>query len=277
MTAKRAAARAIGLILLIASVSCDPPDADVLKGDLTKVSALDCPSALAAARKSGMPAPLLVLIEPDIWKMVVGSDTPAFALYEDGRTIYRTRSGYESVTLDPEELTKFLKSLDLRSVAGLAGGYIATERTHQRQTFLLIYTGQDPVFISVYGAFEQHQNRAKLPPEIAALRDKLLSFGDDRASQWLPEDIEVMIWPYDYAPEPSIVWPERWPDLDAPTTRKRGDSFSLYVPSAEFEPLKAFLASRREKGAVEIAGKKWAASFRMPFPHERLWMTPKGC
>jgi hypothetical protein len=86
-----------------------------------------------------------------------------------------------------------------------------------------------------------------------------------------------MIWPYDYAPEPSIAWPKRWPGLDAPTTLKRAESFSLFVPSAEFESLHAFLAGRQEKGAVEIGGKKWAASLRLPFPHEDLWMPPREC
>lgn len=271
--------RMIGLGMLTAcTLSCSPAVDETLKGDATQVAAFECPSAFAAARKSGVPAPVLILLEPDPWAMVIGSDSPAFALYQDGQAIYRTRGGYKSVRLSPKKQKKFLESLRLGELSRLAGGYRATEWTDQPQTFLLFYGGDRPVFISVYGSWEEESVRARLPSEIAALRDKLRAFEDGRASQWLPDNIEVMIWPYEYAPEPSIAWPNRWPGLDAPTTRRRGeDSFSLYVPSADYGPLTTFLASRRPRGAVEIGGKKWAASLRLPFPHEALWMAPKGC
>jgi hypothetical protein len=77
-----------------------------------------------------------------------------------------------------------------------------------------------------------------------------------------------MIWAYDYAPEKSIVWPEKWPDINSNSTRKRGDSYSIYLPYSEKGNYKEFIATRSEKGAVEINGKKWAVSTRIPFPHE---------
>jgi hypothetical protein len=275
--AMKGSVRAIGLVALVALGGCDFP-ASRLKGDLTRVEALNCPAALAAARKSEVPAPVLILLERNPWAMVIGADTPAFALYEDGRAIFRAGDGYRSVKLSPGELDRFLDALEPGSLDRLAGGYTATEWTDQPHNLLLLYGGKQPVIISVYGSFDDKEVRAKLPPEIGALRDKLISFTDARASQWLPETVEVVIWPYEYAPEPSIVWPKRWPGLDAPTTQNRGESgFSLYVPSAEIEPLKAFLGSRKEKGAVEIGGKKWSASLRLPFPHERLWMAPEPC
>jgi hypothetical protein len=272
------ALRAIGLAALIAlSASCRPFGTQVLKGDPAWAAALACPSGLAAARKSGIPAPAVILLESDPWAMVIGSDSPAFALYEDGRAIYRTRSGYVSVKLEPGDLHKFMDSLEPGSLAGLSGGYTATESTDQPRTWLFVYAGKQPAFVTVYGSLDDEEVRAKLPPQIVAFRDKLRSFRDARASKWLPETIEVMVWPYENAPEPSIVWPKRWPGLDAPTTRKRREGISLYVPSYDFEPLKSFLATRRPTGAVEIGGKKWAASYRLPFPHEQLWMALDDC
>ena len=35
-----------------------------------------------------------------------------------------------------------------------------------------------------------------------------------------------------------------------------------------YEDFKIFIATRNQKGAVEINGKKWAVSSRVPFPHE---------
>ena len=56
--------------------------------------------------------------------------------------------------------------------------------------------------------------------------------------------------------------------------RRRGrGSYSLYLPASELEPLRKFLASRREKQAILIDGKKWAVSCRLPFPRESEWMS----
>jgi hypothetical protein len=81
-----------------------------------------------------------------------------------------------------------------------------------------------------------------------------------------------MIWPYDYAPEPSIIWPSEWPGLQSERTIRRGESYSVYVPSADLDALRDFLRSRNERGAVEIDGAKWAVSLRTPFPGEESWM-----
>ena len=91
---------------------------------------------------------------------------------------------------------------------------------------------------------------------------------------WMPEFTEVMFWPYEYAPEESIVWPATWPDLKADTTKKRGegDSYSVFLPSARYSELRKFIATRKEKGAVLINGKKMSISYRLPFPGESRWM-----
>jgi hypothetical protein len=113
-----------------------------------------------------------------------------------------------------------------------------------------------------------------LPAEV---RDALKRIDQERTrsgTPWLPPEIEVMLWPYEYAPEASIHWPADWPGLTAASTRRRGDSFSVFVPSSKLSELLKFIASRKERGAVAIEGKKMAISFRFPFPGEQLWMAP---
>lgn len=80
-----------------------------------------------------------------------------------------------------------------------------------------------------------------------------------------------MLWPYEYAPDASIRWPMEWPGLDSPQASRRGDSYSIYLPGKSLDDLRAFLGTRREKGAVEVGGKKWAASHRYVFPSEPTW------
>jgi hypothetical protein len=80
-----------------------------------------------------------------------------------------------------------------------------------------------------------------------------------------------MIWAYDYAPDVSIHWPKDWPGIDSPSTLKRRDAYSIFLPGAEIPRLRDFLKTQKEKGAVEIGGKKWAVSVRNAFPSEPTW------
>ena len=129
-------------------------------------------------------------------------------------------------------------------------------------------------FLSVYGSLDDRQVTSRLPAPVAEAFSTIRAFESARSEPWLPAQIEVMIWPYEYAPEPSIHWNEEWPDLSAPSTIQRGNSYSLFLPSSELGTLESFLDQRNSKGAIQINGRKWAASYRIPFPREQLWMAP---
>lgn len=228
----------------------------------------------AGADTAARPAlPKIVLIERDPWAMVIGSDSPTFALYDDGKAIYLTKAGYRSVDLSTAEMAALLAGVDAPALPALARHYDAAAATDQPTEILAVYDGDKPAIISVYGSLKSPDIRKAVPAKIAAAYDRLTAFTHVGATDWLPEKIEVMIWPYDYAPEKSIVWPAGWPGLDSPDAVKRRDgAYSLFVPSAKLPELKRFLETRREKGAVEIGGKKWAVDLRLPFPGEQSWM-----
>jgi hypothetical protein len=208
--------------------------------------------------------------------MVVGSDTPAFALYSDGTVLFRRKDDYGMVKLSQTEVNALREAFSNPEFAALSVHYQATDWTDQPNNHLLLYDRKVPLYLTVYGSMNDAQVRDKLPDTVLEAFDRLRNFSAPSARPWLPEIVEVMIWPYEYAPDPSIIWPKRWPALTSPTTRKRGDSYSIFVPSSELPALRSFLAARREKGAVEIGGKKWSASIRLPFPHEELWMAPNN-
>jgi hypothetical protein len=99
------------------------------------------------------------------------------------------------------------------------------------------------------------------------------------STPWTPGYIEVMIWPYEQAPEGVVHWPHRWPGLDSPNAMKRGDSYSIFLQGSELAQLRAFLRARDEDVAVEIGGKNWAVAYRFVFPSEPVWVEafkPKG-
>jgi len=81
-----------------------------------------------------------------------------------------------------------------------------------------------------------------------------------------------MLWPYDDAPDPSINWPARWPGLESKWSTSRGtDSYSIYLPASEIDALRGLLSSRKPRGAVALADKKWAIAWRIVFPGEPVW------
>jgi hypothetical protein len=245
----------------------------LVKANQTQTAFFDRPVALAAARASQTPYPLIVMLTSNPWLMVIGSDSPTFALYSDGTVIFQTKAGFKSAKLDQKQKANLVRTFENPDLAALAGSYDASDFTDQPESALLVYGNKVPFYISVYGSLDDKSVRMKVPTVVTESLDKLRNFQASNSRAWLPNKIEVMLWPYEYALDQSIVWPQRWPNLEDPTTRKRGDSYSIYIASAELPALKSFLATKKEKGAVEIEGKKFAASIRLPFPHESLWMA----
>lgn len=227
-----------------------------------------CSDRLEAAKRGEQVRPLLVLLESDPWAMVIGSDSPRFVLYDDGVAIYRAKDGFKTAKLSQDEIGEFQQALQVDALACLVGKYEASDATDQPTESIFIGRGGKLAQISVYGV----PASSGVPVEIASAYDKLVKFDHSDARPWIPEKVEVMIWSYEYAPEASIIWPKKWPSFDGSDVVKRGDSYSIFIPAAEYPELVKFLQTRKEKGAVEIGGKKWAADIRFPFPEEDRWM-----
>jgi len=233
-------------------------------------------SALLPSGVLGRPAvgrkALLVLLETNPWLMVVGSDSPRFALYDDGLAIFRAGDGFKSVSLSDAEMSALLDRVDAPALVPLAKRYEVSSATDQPTEILAMFVEGKRSIIDIYGPLKSLDTGSSVPEKIMSAYRQLTTFDHPRAQSWLPDKIEVMIWPYDYAPQASIIWPKGWPGIDDANTVKRGDSYSLFVPSSHYAALTAFLRTRKEKGAVEIGGKKWAAAIRFPFPNEASWM-----
>lgn len=268
----------LAALCLVSCSAAEPPKVErrEILPQRDRVAFFERPCTLAAAMQSDKPSPLVVLLDNDPWASVMGSDSPTFALYEDGTVIQKSTNGFITTRLANPEMNQLLDRLDLPSLSRSYGRFDAADATDQPEQNLLIYRTSSPVFVSVYGSLKDKVVRAKIPLEVIDAYDMLAQFKHPKSRAWLPENIEVMIWPYEYAPEPSLKWPQEWPGLsDAETVRRGGDSFSIFMPSAKLADLRAFFKRRNERGAFEIDGQKWSASIRFPFPHEKLWMAPQ--
>ncbi len=223
--------------------------------------------------------PKVVFVEHDPWAMVVGSDSPSFVIYEDGLVIFRNSNpkgpAYLQENFSKRELKAFLRLLPAESDwANLKDHYELADGTDQPDNVLSVWEGGRMKRIQIYGAIRRNMELLEgLPKPLQNVMKKIINFDVKRARLWVPGKIELMIWPYEYAPEKSLNWPEGWPDLKSPETKKRGENgYSLFIDMGRAKELDGLLGQLKEKQALLINAKKWAVSYRMPFPGESAWM-----
>jgi hypothetical protein len=250
---------------------------------------LTCICAAAEFDPFEGPKPLMVFIQSDPWAMVIGSDTPRVAIYENGDLIFVKKAGnrpaYRHVTLDKAGLDKVrvhiqpvLALKDLKRLYNIRPD--ATDQPESR--FYFCDAGRD-VATSVYGLMAGNtelpgytvlptDKKPTLPPQaLLKLHQWLCEFDRPGSTEWTPKYVEVMLWDYSYAPEASIQWPTDWPSLKSDRAVKRGKSYSIFLDGSLIPKLREFLATRKERGAIEVDGKKMAASYRFTFPGEPRW------
>jgi len=235
----------------------------------------------------GGPKPLAIVIQTQPWASVIGADNPRFAMYDDGTLIFlasaTNANAYLRATLSKKELAEFKEKLKpVFAVKDLKDRYtMGRPATDQPSTLFYLRQEDRELTASVYGLTRrtatnrsgttvQLGGQEVVPSELLELY-KYCSSMHRPGEEWIPRYVEVMVWPYDYAPEESIVWPNEWPNFKGPRAMQRGNSYSIFLDGNAKPELRRFLATRKEKGAVEIEGKKWAASWRDVFPSEPIW------
>jgi len=235
------------------------------------------------------PKPIAVFIQTDPWKMVIGSDTPRVAVYENGDVIFakavEDRLMYHHTRLNYEKLNEVRARLKpVLALDHLERWYdVAPNVTDMPQARFYIRDGDRKTATSVYGlmapktrlpAYTEFSDETKpsLPPEeLLKLHKWLCELDYPESEEWTPRYVEIMLWEYSYAPDTSIQWPANWPKLDSERAFKRGDQYSVFLDGSLLPEIRGFLAKRKEKGTIEAGGGKWAMSYRFTFPQEPTW------
>lgn len=234
-------------------------------------------------------SPIAVLTQSDPWAMVVGSDTPHVAIYENGDVIFikkiNGQESYHKIILDEQELDAVRARLDpLLSLDELKSGYsMRPNWTDQPTANIYVRSGDREIATSVYGMTCSDSSTSEDNPLVSEFSLGTVPGGLVEAHRWMcnldfqnskawePEYIEVMLWDYSYAPEASVQWPEAWPSLNSDRAIKRKSMYSLFMDGSSLSALRKFLSTRNAKGAVEISEKKMAVSYRFVFPGEPVW------
>lgn len=218
--------------------------------------------------------PIVVLIETDPWLMVIGSDVPTFALYQNGQIIYKkivdNQWKYYEVTNDFESTQQIIKSFGITDSLMNGKDYFKASYSTDQPTNILILNFDTLREISVYGNLDKNniEDRKNTPNDFLKVFDNIKEFKDKNSKEWLPDNIEILLTDYSYSPESPKIWPESWPNLKNELTVKRNDLlYSLYLPKENFEDFIKIISDLKEKQAIEIDGKKFSVSYRLPFPN----------
>jgi hypothetical protein len=221
-------------------------------------------------------APIIVLVESDPWLMVIGSDVPTFALYENGQIIYKKivnkEMKYFEVKYSREGTQKIIKTFKISDSLMRLPKSITTSYLTDQPTNEMILNFDSVKQISVYGNLRGDDSKARVrtPKSFLTVYDNLIKFDDTNSKEWLPDTFEVMATAYSYSPEKPIMWSKDWSDLKSSSTVKRNDDlYSIYLDKKYFPDFIKLLKNLKEKQAVEINGEKFSLSYRFPFPNLR--------
>lgn len=218
--------------------------------------------------------PLVVLTETDPWLMVIGSDSPSFALYENGQLIFKKKQGntakYFEVKKEKAELQNLMSSLGISVALAKLPKYINASNATDQPTTTIFLNTDSLQEISVYGRISSKKSEARkeTPAVFLTAYDSIINFNEASATEWLPENIEILAYTYANSKEEPLSWKKEWNDIHSKTTIKRDEGlYSLYLDKKYFKDFIKFLKSLRQKQAVLINGKKYALSYRFPFPN----------
>ena len=242
-------------------------------------------TAAAAFDPFAGPKPLAIFIEQNPWLMVIGSDTPRIAVYENGDIVYAKQAAenrlvYRYTKLSPSDLAALAKTWTPLLEHPPAKKYFELSGATDQPTAVMYLADKDRFAgLSVYGlscsskppAPTNPKGDAAPPPALYALHRTFCTTNFGAGREWTPRYVEVMLWDYSYASGAPIAWPKDWPGLNSERALKRGDAYSIFLNGDQLPKLNAFIATQKEKGAVELAGKKWAISYRFTFPGEPIW------
>jgi len=227
--------------------------------------------------------PVAVLVQEYTGAAVMGAETPRVAIYENGGVIYfrgdsaHNQGAYFYAELGFPALSTVISQLKtVTDLKGLKSSYSVTNGTDQGRALFYLRADNAEVVTSVYGLRPQDKDTKELPAgripnELRQLYHYLVTADFTESRPWRPAYVEAMIWPLDDAFDGLIHWPKTWPDLNSDRAIKRKNGFSIFLDGSMRDDLKNFLAGEKEKGAVEIDGRKWTVASRPVFPSEPVW------
>jgi len=210
------------------------------------------------------PAPILVVIQTEPWGMVVGGETPAYALYENGLFVFRDHSAkdilrYRAIQL-PERDRESL--FDLLGNSAPAGGFKARydlapwNVTDQPELRIFFQTKDQTVVTRLYawtlegpsitksmveemerlepGSGKSDKPEPVLPGGLGKVFDRLREISGRPSQVWDSSYREAVLWPFQHAKGKGMPWPMNLPQPGSKFVRTFPHRLSVYVDRKGF-------------------------------------------
>ena len=222
--------------------------------------------------------PLVVLREDEPWSLgSVASQSPVFALYDDGLVIYLERPSqrapqYASVTLSEGERSRLLASLP-PELDDLDRSYSLFDMPHQSANMLHLWRQGRRKTVYVYGDVRHDPERRKMCPRtFLAAYDALRSFKHPRAETWFPKRLVLHFSEQTLMKPARQPWNAGWPDLSHPDTQRVSNGWVLHLNFKHLDELAAMWEyAVNSHAAVEISGRQGYVTYAFPFPRREAW------
>jgi hypothetical protein len=276
------------LVLLIAASACTPrraggdttgqPDASTMTRPAPPEPSKPGPSLEVPGLDALAHQPLVVLIERNPWLNVIGSDVPTLALYEDGLVIYHRVKDHHAEALQAQ-LGKGGAQAMATELVGLGFFELplyasVAHATDQPTVDVYLRSGTRWHLASVYGIGRDGKathGDGEPAPAFARAYQRLATFEAPGAVPWKPEQIEVMLWGFEYAKE-AKPWPATIPRPPASVKPSKNGVYKHFLDGKYDAAVHAFQATLPGTTAVELNGSKWSFGYRRRIPEEDyLW------
>jgi hypothetical protein len=172
-----------------------------------------------------------------------------------------------------------------RSVAsdldGLAYDTSLTAASDQRTVEILVRAGKRWQYVAAYGL--GRDGRATTPggtappAALAKAYGTLLGLPIPGAAPWVPEKVEVLLWPFGAAREASAPWPSTVPKPQRGFLAPDGGVYKHVVAGVHEAALRAHMSSLGPSQATALDGQKWTMDVRPLVPDEDILRRVVTC
>ncbi|MBK9579119.1 MAG: hypothetical protein IPO40_18785 [Fibrobacteres bacterium] len=226
--------------------------------------------------------PVLVLYETNALTFYPFSESPAFALYDNGEVIFTRKDPqghgikYFHEKLQKEEFFDFIRKTEFDTILDESGENKSfSEDTDQPDNYVYRFSSKNVWFYRYYGDLRSTGSpaRKRAPQRLIQLFDRLAQYAPLRGLQeWIPDQYELIA-QCNEAKGKTAPWPKSLPDLKSPITKKMDETIaSLFLTKDQYQAYQAAEATRPDGLKFRISGRSCFLVTRIPFPLENLWM-----
>lgn len=207
--------------------------------------------------------PVIVLYEANHWTFYPHSESPVFALYDDGTVIFSNtkESGftldYSYEVLDSSSFYNLIKNLNYKDVLSKEDyNNTLANYTSQPQNYFYFFEGDNRYSYLYYGSLRKDmKSRKNASKKVIELFDKLAYYQSDNAKKWTPELYELMVQTQNG--NNGVSWPDSLPDFNSSSTVMRDSTFySLYLTSQEYKVFEELNEKKSKEVSFVINGKE---------------------